>query len=202
MPNYYPPVGFHFKVEVLDLPPSDSDVRFTEVSGLSVEMATEEVAEGGETRFTQKYPTRAKYSELVLKRGLLVNSEVIKWVRECIEDFKIQPKNIDVKLLKPEEGIFDKELANRAAHGPIEIDGFAPRCAVPVAKVRAELPQIISFWAEMVVHNIECDGEPMRVRVVHEALKRLRTSITILDGKRVDAVVSPVARARKLCDWH
>lgn len=99
MPNYYPPVGFHFKIEVLDLPPSDSDARFTEVSGLSVEMATEEVAEGGENRFTQKYPTRAKYPELVLKRGLLVNSEVIKWVRECIEDYEIEPKNIDVKLL-------------------------------------------------------------------------------------------------------
>jgi len=102
MPNYYPPVGFHFKVEVLDLPPGDSDVRFTEVSGLSVEMATEEVPEGGENRFIQKYPTRTKYPELVLKRGLLLNSEVIKWVRECIENFNIQPKNIDVKLLNEE----------------------------------------------------------------------------------------------------
>ena len=44
--------------------------RFTEVSGLSVEMGTEEFVEGGENRFIQKYPTRAKYPELVLKRGL------------------------------------------------------------------------------------------------------------------------------------
>ena len=99
MANYYPPVGFHFKVEVLGLPPNSHDVRFTEVSGLSVEMGTEEVAEGGENRFIQKYPLRAKYPELVLKRGLLLNSEIVKWVRECIEDFKIQPRNIDIKLL-------------------------------------------------------------------------------------------------------
>lgn len=99
MANYYPPVGFHFKVEVLDLPPNAQDVRFTEVSGLSVDMTTEEVAEGGENRFIQKFPTRAKYPELVMKRGLLVNSELIKWIRECIEDFHIQPKNLDVKLL-------------------------------------------------------------------------------------------------------
>ena len=46
MPNYYPPVGFHFKVEVLDLPANDDDVRFTEVSGLSVEMGVEDVPEG------------------------------------------------------------------------------------------------------------------------------------------------------------
>jgi phage tail-like protein len=102
MAPYYPPPGFHFKVEVLDLPPNDSDVRFTEVSGLSVEMDTEEVAEGGENRFLQKYPTRAKYPELVLKRGLLLNSDVVNWIRECIEDLNIRPKNIDIKLLNEE----------------------------------------------------------------------------------------------------
>lgn len=102
MPAYYPPVGFHFKVEVLGLPPSDNDMRFTEVSGLSVEMATEELAEGGENRFVQKYPVRAKYSELVLKRGMLVSSEVINWVRGCIEHYPIKPRNIDVTLLNEE----------------------------------------------------------------------------------------------------
>jgi phage tail-like protein len=99
MANYYPPPGFHFKVEVLDLPPNRNDARFTEVGGLSVELATEEVAEGGENRFVQKYPTRAKYPELVLKRGLLVNSQIIGWIRRCVEDLDIQPKNLDVKLL-------------------------------------------------------------------------------------------------------
>jgi phage tail-like protein len=99
MPNFYPPVGFHFKVEILDLPPADGDTRFTEVGGLSVEMATEEIVEGGENRFIQKFPARAKYPELVLKRGLFTSSEIVKWVRSCIEDYDIQPKNIDIKLL-------------------------------------------------------------------------------------------------------
>lgn len=102
MPAYYPPVGFHFKVEVDGLPPNENDVRFTEVGGLSVEMATEEVAEGGQNRFIQKYPVRAKYPELVLKRGLLVNSEVVSWVRACIEDFVITPRTVHVKLLNEE----------------------------------------------------------------------------------------------------
>lgn len=99
---YYPPVGFHFRVEVLGLPPQGQDVRFTEVSGLSVEMGTEEIAEGGENHFIQKFPIRAKYPELVLKRGLLVNSEVVAWIRKCIHNFDIQPKNIDVTLLNEE----------------------------------------------------------------------------------------------------
>jgi len=96
---YYPPVGFHFKVEVLGLPPMDDDVRFTEVGGLSMEMGTEEVPEGGENRFVQKYPGRAKYPELVLKRGLLRGSEVLKWVEACILDCQVSPHDVDVKLL-------------------------------------------------------------------------------------------------------
>jgi phage tail-like protein len=102
MSGYYPPVGFHFKVEVDGLPPNDNDTRFTEVGGLSVELATEEVAEGGENRFIQKYPVRAKYPELVLKRGLLLNSEVVGWVRSCIENLEIVPRTVYVKLLNEE----------------------------------------------------------------------------------------------------
>ena len=101
MANYYPPVGFHFRVEVQGLG-HDPDVRFTEVTGLSVEMVGEELPEGGENRFTQKFPTRAKYPELVLKRGLLTDSRLVDWVRACIEDFRIEPKNIDVMLLNGE----------------------------------------------------------------------------------------------------
>lgn len=103
MPGYLPPVGFHFKVEVLGLSPAAvDDVRFTEVGGLSVELATEEVPEGGENRFVQKYPTRAKYPELMLKRGLLRGSALIDWVSRCVEGLTIDPKNIDVKLLNEE----------------------------------------------------------------------------------------------------
>ena len=102
MPGYYPPVGFHFKVEVGTPPHNDDDVRFSEVSGLSVEVGTEDVPEGGQNRFVQKYPTRAKYPELVLKRGLLKNSAVWDWFRECIEELTITPKEVFVKLLNEE----------------------------------------------------------------------------------------------------
>lgn len=99
MSNYYPPVGFHFRVEVLGLSPNGNDARFTEVSGLTVEIGTEEVAEGGENRFVQKFPTRAKFTELTLKRGLLVNSGITDWINRTISNFDIQPKNVDVQLL-------------------------------------------------------------------------------------------------------
>jgi phage tail-like protein len=96
---FTPPVGFHFKVEVLGLTPMTDDLRFVEVGGLALEVATEEVPEGGENRFVQRYPGRAKYADLVLKRGLLKRSEVANWMRQCIEDLDVEPRDVDVTLL-------------------------------------------------------------------------------------------------------
>lgn len=101
MPNYYPPVSFHFRVEVLGLS-SDNDTRFAEAGGLSLEVTTEEVAEGGENRYLQRYPGLPKYADLVLKRGLLVQSAVFDWVKDCLEGDQVEPKNIDVTLLNEE----------------------------------------------------------------------------------------------------
>ena len=102
MANFYPPVGFHFKVEILGIDPDDNDVRFADVGGLTAEMTTQEIAEGGQNRFLQKFPVRAKHPELVLKRGMFTNSKVTQWIRQCIEDFDIEPHNIDVMLLNEE----------------------------------------------------------------------------------------------------
>jgi phage tail-like protein len=102
MSLYYPPVGFHFKVEVEGLTGNGQDVRFSDVSGLSVELETEDVPEGGENRFVQKFPVRTKYPELVLKRGLLVGSEIRDWIRRCVEDLEIEPRSVHVKLLNNE----------------------------------------------------------------------------------------------------
>jgi phage tail-like protein len=96
---FLPPLGFHFKVEVLGLPSVADDLRFTEVAGLSFEVAAEEVPEGGENRYVQKYPGRTKYTDLVLKRGLLKSSEVWNWVERCVDTLQIEPKDVNVTLL-------------------------------------------------------------------------------------------------------
>jgi phage tail-like protein len=100
MAAYYPPVGFHFKVEFIGVADNnDSDTRFQEVSGLEMALGTEEVIEGGENRFTHKLPDRAKYGNLTLKRGMLTNSELIGWIKDAIENFNFQPVELMVKLL-------------------------------------------------------------------------------------------------------
>jgi len=96
MAEYYPPLGFHFKVEFSDFP---GEYQFQSVSGLNVNVDTEDIAEGGENRFKHTVPIRTRYPNLVLKRGLVVDSDLIKWCRDAVENFSFRPTNLVVKLL-------------------------------------------------------------------------------------------------------
>jgi phage tail-like protein len=89
MAVYYPPAGFMFKVEFtgVDGMDSDKEQRFQEVSGLSVDIEVEEYREGGENRFSHKFPKGAKYPNLVLKRGFLDDSAVIDWFKNAMDTF-------------------------------------------------------------------------------------------------------------------
>ncbi len=99
MAAYYPPVGFHFKVEFPGVGTEDADSRFQEVSGLTAEITTEELVVGGENRFTYRLPVRAKYSNLVLKRGMLKDSGLVGWFRNAVEAFQFKPVDVNVYLL-------------------------------------------------------------------------------------------------------
>jgi phage tail-like protein len=89
MATYIPPCGFYFKVEFtgVDGMNDDTEQRFQEVGGLSVEVEVEELKEGGENGFTYKLPKRAKYPNLILKRGLLKGSKVLDWFNDCLKGY-------------------------------------------------------------------------------------------------------------------
>lgn len=96
--NYYPPVGFYFKVNVEGFM-GVNEGSFQEVSGLNVTLGTEDVKEGGENRFVYRLPTPPKYNNLVLKRGMVIGSSLITWARNAVENFTFAPKNVNINLL-------------------------------------------------------------------------------------------------------
>jgi phage tail-like protein len=98
--GYYPPVGFHFKVEFQGIG-NDNDTRFQSVGGLSVEYDTESIKEGGENRHEHKLPTRSKFPDLSLKRGMLTDSTVIAWCKKALFDREFQPAQVIITLLNP-----------------------------------------------------------------------------------------------------
>ena len=99
MPDHYPPVGFHFRVSFTLGGVTDNDFRFAEVSGISASLGVQEVVEGGENRFTHRLPDRAKYANLILKRGLVSDSGLISWIRDALENFTFKPTEVLVSLL-------------------------------------------------------------------------------------------------------
>ena len=98
MSEYYPPWGFFYKVE-FGISKDRNDVRFQTVSGLSVEYDVEEYKEGGENRFTHTLPVRTKYADLVLKRGMVTDSSVIKWCLDAFRERIFVPTDVNVILM-------------------------------------------------------------------------------------------------------
>ena len=98
MVDYYPPWGFYYKVEFSNSQNSN-DVRFQTVSGLSVEYDYESFKEGGENRFEHKLPVRTKYADMVLKRGMLTDSEVINWCMKAFRDRDFEAVDVNVILM-------------------------------------------------------------------------------------------------------
>lgn len=101
MVDYYPPWSFYYKVEFLlgGGPAPTDDARFQTVSGLSVEYDYESFKEGGENRFEHKLPIRTKYADMVLKRGMLMGSQVLDWFTSAFRDRQFSPSDINVILM-------------------------------------------------------------------------------------------------------
>jgi len=76
----HPEMGFHFSVEVDGL---SGKGRFQEVSGLEVQVETETIKEGGVTDYDFRIPTRTKYGNITLKRGVFAdNSDLADWAQD------------------------------------------------------------------------------------------------------------------------
>ena len=97
---YVPPPVFAFRV---DIDGAESDTSFQEVSGLEVQFETEDVVEGGQNRFVHRLPTRTKYSNLLLKRGVVTQASAFgMWVSRALSAGLVQQsgaKTIGIKLI-------------------------------------------------------------------------------------------------------
>lgn len=102
MATYYPPVGFHFRVDIDGITQDGNDIRFQEVSGLNASVGEFPYNEGGENRFVHRLADRITYEKLILKRGLLVGSKLIAWFKDAVESFQFDPKDVLVTLLNAE----------------------------------------------------------------------------------------------------
>lgn len=119
---YYPPVGFHFKVEIDGFP---GDIGFQTVTGLTATL-TDYVAfyEGGENRFAHRLPNPGSYSDITLKRGMLIGSSLIGWFNDAVQNFKFDPRDVTVTLLNSAHEPLEQWMFRNAWPKKWEISNF------------------------------------------------------------------------------
>lgn len=71
---------------------------FSDVSGLEVEIETEEYEEGGRTNYTHEFPGQTSHPNLELRRGLTDSHTFINWVQDVTEG-RIERKTVYIFLL-------------------------------------------------------------------------------------------------------
>ncbi|MDQ4048379.1 MAG: phage tail protein [Actinomycetota bacterium] len=70
------------KYFLLRVPDIDTVGLFTHCSGLSLEVEVFQYVEGGNNWMAHNLPTRLRYPNLVLKRGLSAEEKLLKWFEE------------------------------------------------------------------------------------------------------------------------
>lgn len=124
VPFEYPQVGFHFAVLFELFPQFPNDIRFQEVTGLTVSTEFEPYEEGGENRFVHQLPKKLQFGELTLKRGKFLGSGVLHWARQAVENFEYKPTNLMISLLNEDHLPLYNWYVVNAVPKRLEISGF------------------------------------------------------------------------------
>jgi hypothetical protein len=90
----------------------------------------------------------------------------------------IQAQSVEVVLLEPVQRVVDIEVAATRGVGSVKADSPHPgRLAPRIEELRAVRVEVVSFRAEVVVHDVEQHGEAERMRFVDQRLQVFRATI-------------------------
>jgi phage tail-like protein len=96
-----PILGMRFAVLFMagGVVPNPLDLRFAKVSGLSMEVETQPIVEGGQNLYTQQLPRRLSHGNLVLERGMVMGSPLGAEFNATFSSFRFVTSNVLVTLL-------------------------------------------------------------------------------------------------------
>jgi len=83
-----------------------TSVSFSKCTGLAGEVSVEEYAEGGENRFSHRFPSRAAHPNLVLSQGAGATQELWDWFYEFLVTGLVAPRDGTISLMSTEDGDF------------------------------------------------------------------------------------------------
>ncbi len=94
--------AFHFEVTFITKGTkvkNEPSITFSEVSGIGIELQTEDIMEGGGNNYIIRLPKPPKFKNLVLKRALSATPPgIIEWARDAVEKFEFAPLTVVVAI--------------------------------------------------------------------------------------------------------
>jgi phage tail-like protein len=99
-PTVMPYTTAHFVLAIDGL----ASVNFSKCTGLAGEVSVEEYQEGGENRFSHRFPTRASFPNLVLSQGAGPMPELWTWFYEFSVTGLVLPRDGTVVLMSTVDG--------------------------------------------------------------------------------------------------
>ena len=113
----------------------------------------------------------------------------------------VEPQPVEVEVAEPHQRVVDDEPADRAGVLAVEVDPVAPVVAAR-GEVRAESRQVVAARSEVVVDDVQDDGQAVAVGGVDEALEAVRAAVGLVRRVPVDAVVAPAPLAAERVHRH
>jgi phage tail-like protein len=134
----YPLVGFYFSVSFSGIDDTN-DLKFKEVSGISMSLEVQNVAQGGDSGSAVVLPHKTTFSDLELKRGMLsASSAVTAWCYSwLLNDYsqQIEKKTISLKLLAKDGSPVMTWQFNEAYPVKLDISSFSSTASGDAALV-------------------------------------------------------------------
>ncbi len=123
-------------------------------------------------------------------------------VGERMRGVEAQP--IQVVLEQPVQRVVAEESSDVRAAWAIQVDAAAPGRLGPVGEDRRRHPrrEVRAVGSEMVVDDVEKDGQAERMRPIDKGPQVVRVPVSVRGREERGAVVPPVPRAWKRRDGH
>lgn len=118
-----------------------ASVSFSKCSGLAGEVSVEEYQEGGENRFSHRFPTRASAPNLVLSQGVGPLAELWDWFSEFQVTGLVTPRDGTVVLMSTVAGALAPVRVWAFTRGwPVkltgpDLDALAPAVAIEAIEI-------------------------------------------------------------------
>jgi hypothetical protein len=114
---------------------------------------------------------------------------------------RVEPKTVEMIFLDPVGRVLDEEIPHRVR--TFEVDRLAPVVLVLVGEIVGRvLRDVVPVGSEVIVDDVEDDGDTGRVRAIDECTQILWRSVQPRRRVEIHAVVAPPEAAWKVRDRH